>query len=101
MLDSIVDRLAVSSDSSRHLDFSTWRDNEQEFDVAVAEKITYTSTPEQVESMHSAFDSALDEIRGELGQTYPMIIGGEERPGAGTFEVRSPADHDLLLGRFA
>jgi 1-pyrroline-5-carboxylate dehydrogenase len=69
--------------------------------VAVADKITYTSTPEQVESMHSAFDSALDEIRGELGQTYPMIIGGEARQGAGTFEVRSPADHELLLGRFA
>jgi 1-pyrroline-5-carboxylate dehydrogenase len=69
--------------------------------VAVAEKITYTSTPEQIESMHAAFDQALDELRGELGQTYPMIINGVERPGAETFEVRAPGDRDVLIGRFA
>ena len=39
--------------------------------MAVADKITYTSTAEQVESMHNAFDSALEELRGSLGQTYP------------------------------
>jgi 1-pyrroline-5-carboxylate dehydrogenase len=68
--------------------------------VAVAEKITYTSTAEQVESMHNAFDSALEELRRELGQTYPLLIGGEERTGADTFEVRSPADNQTVIGRF-
>ena len=52
--------------------------------VAVAEKITYTATAEQIESMHNAFDSALEELRGGLGQTYPLLIGGEERSGRAT-----------------
>ena len=68
--------------------------------MAVIEKITYTSTPEQVAAMHEAFDRAIDEVRGQLGKTYPLIINGEERAGAETFEVRSPADHDLVIGRF-
>ena len=69
--------------------------------MAVVDKITYTSTAEQVESMHNAFDSALDELRENLDQTYPLLIGGEERAGANTFEVRSPADNQIVIGRFA
>jgi 1-pyrroline-5-carboxylate dehydrogenase len=69
--------------------------------VAVADKITYTSTPEQVAAMHDAFDRALEEVRGDLGRTHLLIISGEEREGAGTFEVRSPADHDVVIGNFA
>jgi 1-pyrroline-5-carboxylate dehydrogenase len=69
--------------------------------VAVADKITYTSTPEQVASMHAAFDQALEEIQSDLGQTYPLIINGEDRAGAETFEVRSPIDKSIVLGRFA
>jgi 1-pyrroline-5-carboxylate dehydrogenase len=69
--------------------------------VSVADKITYTSTPEQVASMHAAFDRALDDVRSDLGQTYPLIINGEDRPGAETFEVRSPIDKEIVLGRFA
>src|SRR5688572_18262397 len=68
--------------------------------MAVAEKITYTATPEQVESMHAAFDRALEEVRAELGQTYPLLIDGEERSGSETFEVRSPGDNEIVLGRF-
>ena len=68
--------------------------------MAVAEKITYTSTPEQVESMHAAFDAALQDLRGELGQTYPLVIAGEERAGGATFEVRSPIDNEIVIGRF-
>src|SRR5215203_485663 len=55
--------------------------------MAVAEKITYTSTPEQVASMHNAFDAALKELRGNLGQTYPLIIGGKERAGGDIFDT--------------
>jgi len=69
--------------------------------VAVADKITYTSTPEQVESMHTAFDCALDDLNSEFGKTYPLIVNGEERAGAGTFEVRAPADNTIVIGRFA
>lgn len=69
--------------------------------MAVADKITYTSTPEQIEAMHGAFDTALDAARGSLGKTYPMIVNGEDRAGAGTFEVRSPIDKELVIGNFA
>lgn len=69
--------------------------------MAVVDKITYTSTPEQVEAMHGAFDEALAGIRSVLGNTFPLIINGEERTGAGTFEVRSPNDREMVVGHFA
>ncbi len=68
--------------------------------TATTQKITYTATADQIEEMHQAFDAALDEVRGELGKTYPLLIDGEERQGRATFEVRAPADHSLLLGQF-
>ncbi len=68
--------------------------------AAPQEKITYTATPEQIERMHQTFDEALAQVRGELGRTYPMLIEGDERPGSSTFEVRAPADRNLLIARF-
>ena len=68
--------------------------------VATAPKITYTATAEQMEQMHQAFDIALDDVQSDLGRSYPMLIDGQERTGRPTFEVRAPADHDLLLGTF-
>ncbi len=68
--------------------------------TATTQKITYTATPDQIEAMHQAFDTALEKVRLDLGATYPILIGDEERQGRETFEVRAPADHDLLLGLF-
>ena len=68
--------------------------------TATAEKITYTASPAQLERMHQAFDAALAEARRGLGGTHPMLIDGRERRGDDTFDVRAPADRDLLLGRF-
>src|SRR5215210_5248339 len=51
--------------------------------------------------MHNAFDAALEQLRGNLGKSYGLIINGEERPGAGAFEVRSPSDNQVLIGQFA
>ena len=64
------------------------------------EKITYTATAEQLERMHSAFDGALTEARGLLGKTYPMIISGQERTGAKTFDATSPTDRSIVVGHF-
>src|SRR4051812_16661256 len=64
------------------------------------EKITYTATPEQIERMHASFDSALEEARGLLGKTYPMIINGQDRSSAKTFDVTSPIDPSLVIGKF-
>lgn len=65
-----------------------------------AEKITYTATAEQVERMHAAFDTALVEAKAMLGQTYPMIINGQERTSGTLFDATSPVDRNVLLGRF-
>ena len=45
--------------------------------MTVADKITYTSTPEQIEAMHGAFDEALEGVRSVLGGTSPLLIDGE------------------------
>jgi 1-pyrroline-5-carboxylate dehydrogenase len=63
-------------------------------------KITYTSTPEEIEAMHGLFDEALDQIGRDFGTTYPMIIGGEDRISETTFDVVAPAHTDVVLGRF-
>jgi 1-pyrroline-5-carboxylate dehydrogenase len=68
--------------------------------MTVTQKITYTATAEQIERMHAAFDQALDDINGELGQTYPMIIDGQERTTDRTFDVKSPIDHSIVVGTF-
>ena len=63
-------------------------------------KITYATLSADNEELQSAFDAALERARAQLGRTYPMIIGSEERTGAETFEDRSPIDRDLVLARF-
>lgn len=68
--------------------------------MAVVEKITYTSTPEQVAAMHDAFDDALRRVKRNLGSTHPILINGEERSGVETFEVRSPIDREIVIGQF-
>jgi len=68
--------------------------------MATTEKITYTATPEQIERMHAAFDEALAAASGDLGKSYPMIINGEERLSAETFDVKSPIDHSIMVGSF-
>lgn len=68
--------------------------------MATVEKITYTATPDQLERMHAAFDAAIDEANAQFGRTYPMIINGEERTGASTFDVLAPHDRSILVGSF-
>ena len=63
-------------------------------------KITYATLSGDNEELQSAFDAALERARAQLGRTYPMIIGSEERTGAETFDDRSPIDRDLVLARF-
>jgi len=63
-------------------------------------KITYSTLSGDNEELQSAFEAALERARGELGRTYPMIIGGEERTGDETFEDRSPIDREMVVARF-
>ncbi|HUF05861.1 MAG TPA: aldehyde dehydrogenase family protein [Candidatus Binatia bacterium] len=63
-------------------------------------KITYATLSADNEELQSAFDAALERARASLGQTYPMLIGGEERGSSETFEDRSPIDRDIVVARF-
>lgn len=51
------------------------------------------------EEFHKKFDAAVEEVRRDFGRAYPMIIGGKEIFSDNTFEVRSPADRNLVLAR--
>ena len=63
-------------------------------------KITYATLSADNEELQSSFDAAVERARGALGATYPMIIGGEERGAAETFDDRSPIDTDIVVARF-
>jgi 1-pyrroline-5-carboxylate dehydrogenase len=63
-------------------------------------KITYATLSADNEELQASFDAAVERARADLGRSYPMIIGDEERTALETFEDRSPIDTDLVLGRF-
>ena len=64
-------------------------------------KITYATLRADNEELHAAFEAAVVAARARLGGGHPNIIGGRERDGDGEFELRSPIDQDILVGRFA
>ncbi len=63
-------------------------------------KITYATLSADNEELQAAFDTAIERVRSQLGATYPMIIGSEERTRDETFEDRSPIDADIVVSRF-
>jgi 1-pyrroline-5-carboxylate dehydrogenase len=64
-------------------------------------KITYATLSADNEDLHSQFEAGLAAQRSALGGHHRNLIDGSWRDGDGTFEVRSPIDHDILLGTFA
>ncbi|HKU32785.1 MAG TPA: aldehyde dehydrogenase family protein [Candidatus Nitrosotalea sp.] len=52
------------------------------------------------DEFHKKFDNAIEEIRKDFGKNYPMIIGGKEIFSNNQFQVRSPADKNLILANF-
>ncbi|MBA2266219.1 MAG: aldehyde dehydrogenase family protein [Chloroflexi bacterium] len=63
-------------------------------------KITYATLSADNEELQLSFDAAVERARANLGNTYPMLIGNEERTGTETFDDRSPIDTDLVVARF-
>jgi 1-pyrroline-5-carboxylate dehydrogenase len=71
-------------------------------DVATTRtKITYATLRADNEDLHAAFEDGVLAARARLGQSHANVIAGQERAGDGEFELRSPIDTDLLVGRFA
>jgi 1-pyrroline-5-carboxylate dehydrogenase len=64
-------------------------------------KITYATLSADNEELHEAFEAAVVAARARLGRSHPNIIAGQVRPGEQEFELRSPIDQDVLVGRFA
>src|SRR6266571_2933629 len=44
---------------------------------------------------------ALEKVKRELGQTYPLIIGGEKITNEATFASRNPSQPDQVIGYFS
>ncbi len=53
------------------------------------------------EDLHQEYDAGIEEAKAQLGATIPVVVGGEERPGEGTYELRSPIDSDILLAHIS
>ncbi len=63
-------------------------------------KLTYSTMFDPPPELHSRFDAALEQVRASLGAEHPMLIGGSDERAGAQFELRSPADTRVLLGRF-
>lgn len=44
--------------------------------------------------------AALEQVKSELGRSYPLIIGGKEVKGTATFNSVNPAQPDQIIGTF-
>ncbi|MGH9460133.1 MAG: aldehyde dehydrogenase family protein [Vicinamibacteria bacterium] len=64
-------------------------------------KVTYTTSAADMEQIHRAFDEALEKVRAECGEDYPVYVNGQElRSDTPPLIDTSPIDTSLVLGRF-
>jgi 1-pyrroline-5-carboxylate dehydrogenase len=63
-------------------------------------RLTYATMFNPPEEMHERFEKALARVRGKLGQTHPMFIGGKDVAASATEERLSPIDSKISIGRF-
>jgi 1-pyrroline-5-carboxylate dehydrogenase len=47
------------------------------------------------------FDAAVARLRKDLGQAHPLVIDGKDRKPKASFTTKSPADHTLVVGKWA
>ena len=64
-------------------------------------KITYATLRADDERLHQAFERGVEHARARLGRDHANVIAGRERSGERMFELRSPIDSEILVGRFA
>jgi 1-pyrroline-5-carboxylate dehydrogenase len=63
-------------------------------------KVTYSTLSSPDPLLHQYFEEAVEEVRANMGQTFPLLINGRERTAEKSFEKRSPVDIDLVMGHF-
>jgi 1-pyrroline-5-carboxylate dehydrogenase len=54
----------------------------------------------ETEKFHLDFDNAVNEVKKELGKTYPIIINGKEINSDNRFIVSSPANRNIKVAEF-
>ncbi len=64
-------------------------------------RITYATMSADNEELHKLYDRGIEVAKSWLGQRHPFYVNGEPREGSGYKEVRSPIDHDIVIGEFA
>jgi len=64
-------------------------------------RVTYATMSADNEELHKGYDEGIEQAKAELGRTIPVVVNGEERPGGGTYELRSPIDGDILLANIS
>jgi 1-pyrroline-5-carboxylate dehydrogenase len=60
-------------------------------------KLTYATMFNPPEELHTRFSEAMEALKSNLGEEYPMFIGGEERVLAEKFKEFSPINGDMHL----
>ncbi len=64
-------------------------------------KVTYTTLdPSGLEAFHEQYDQAVRDLRGHLGQSYPIYIAGKKIRGFEEFKNISPTDKEIVVGYF-
>ncbi|MEA3458893.1 MAG: aldehyde dehydrogenase family protein, partial [Candidatus Thermoplasmatota archaeon] len=63
-------------------------------------KLTYATMFKPPEELHTRFAEAMEELKANLGQEYPMFVGGEERFTEDKFREYSPINTDIHLATF-
>jgi len=63
-------------------------------------KLTYATMFNPPEELHTRFSEAMDTLKANLGQEYPLIIGGEERFTDEKVKEFSPIHTDMHLATF-
>lgn len=64
-------------------------------------RVTYTNIGVDFASLHAMLDREIPAARARLGQAVPNLIGGAADSEGTVYEVFSPLDRSLSLGRFA
>jgi 1-pyrroline-5-carboxylate dehydrogenase len=62
-------------------------------------KVTYVDLPAD-ETIHHAYETALEQVQAELGTSHPIFCAGEELFAGSEFDVISPFDARILVGKF-
>jgi 1-pyrroline-5-carboxylate dehydrogenase len=69
--------------------------------MATEAKITYATLSADNQELNAKLDAAIEQVRGALGKTYPLYIGGKARPASATTDSLSPTDTRTVVARVA